>query len=209
MNITRVTKTKKTDGKTLYITLPSHSSVTQIFKCTAVVKNQNLKVSNYVAPHFYNRYNTLQAYCKTARENNDQLRTKIIYGKQDLVLQEKKVGEKHYTTVDINKYGELPPIDTILIWPTLEIEIPLSTPPKGRPNQKRQLSSPDNTPFTKVKSKKRKTKKNLNAESSISENDKAHDTSEDEDTSEVQRIHKIITGNKGKKSFTKEDFKKK
>ena len=25
MNITRVTKTKKTDGKTLYITLPSHS----------------------------------------------------------------------------------------------------------------------------------------------------------------------------------------
>ena len=39
MNITRVTKTKKTDGKTLYITLPSHSSVTQIFKHTAVVKN--------------------------------------------------------------------------------------------------------------------------------------------------------------------------
>ena len=38
MNITRVTKTKKTDGKTLYITLPSHSSVTQIFKRTAVVK---------------------------------------------------------------------------------------------------------------------------------------------------------------------------
>ena len=90
MNITRVTKTEKTDGKTLYITLPSHTSVIQIFKHTAVVKNPNLKISNYVAPHFYSRYNTLQTYCKTARENDDQLRTKIIYGKHDLIIREKK-----------------------------------------------------------------------------------------------------------------------
>ena len=84
----------------------------------------------------------------------------------------------------------------------------MTTPPKGRPNQqKRQLSSPENTPFTKVKSKKRKTKKNLNADSSIS--DKAQDTSDDERTSEVQRIHKIITGKQAKKSLTKEDIKKK
>ena len=208
MNITRVTKTKKTDGKTLYITLPSHTSVTQIFKHTAVVKNPNLKISNYVAPHFYSRYNTLQTYCKTARENDDQLRTKIIYGKHDLILQEKKVGEKHYTTVDIKKYGDLPQIDTTLLWPTHETEIPLTTPPKGRPKQKRPLSSPDTTPVTKIKIKKRKTKKNLRAESSISDQDKAHDTTDEEDTSEVSRIHKIITGKKGNKSFTKEDFKK-
>ena len=88
MNITTVTKTKKTDGKTLYITFPNHSSVTQIFKHTALIKNDNLKISNYVAPHFYNRYNTLQSYCKTGRDNDDQLRTKILYGKTDLILQE-------------------------------------------------------------------------------------------------------------------------
>ena len=64
MNITRVTKTKKVDGKTLYITFPNHSTVTQIFKRTAIIKNDNLKISIYVAPHFYNRYNTLQSYCK-------------------------------------------------------------------------------------------------------------------------------------------------
>ena len=33
-------------------------------------------------------------------------------------------------------------------------------------------------------------------------------TTDDECTSEVSRIHKIITGKKGKKTFTKEDFKK-
>ena len=89
MDITRVTKTKKADGKTLYLTLPHNTSVTQIFKHIATVKNNNLRVSNYVAPQFYNRYNALQAHCKVARENNDQLRTKILYGKEDLVLQVK------------------------------------------------------------------------------------------------------------------------
>ena len=73
-----------------------------------------------MAPHFYNRYNTLQAYCKTARENDDQLRTKILYGKTDLILQEKDVGEAHYTTVDIKKYGDLPQLDMPLLWPTHE-----------------------------------------------------------------------------------------
>ena len=103
MNITKVTKTKKTDGKTLYITFPNQSSVTQIFKHTALIKNDKLKISNYVAPYFYNRYNTLQAHCKQARDNNDQLRTKIIYGTTDIILQEKHLGEAHYTTVDIKK----------------------------------------------------------------------------------------------------------
>ena len=46
------------------------------------------------------------------RDHDDQLRTKIFYGKTDLILQEKKLGEAHYTTVDINKYCDLPQIDT-------------------------------------------------------------------------------------------------
>ena len=158
-----------------------------------------------MAPHFFNRYNTLQSYCKTAREMDDQLRTKIIYGHNDIILQEKKVGELKYTTVDINKYGNLPQMDTTLLWPTQEIEIPLTTPPKGRPNQKRPHSSPETTPYTTVKHRKKKAKKNLRAESSISEHDNANNTTHDENTNEVSRIHKIITG---KKTLTKKDFKK-
>ena len=156
-----------------------------------------------MAPHFYNRYNTLQSYCKTAREMDDQLRTKITYGHNDIILQEKKIGEKHYTTVDINKYGNLPQMDTTLIWPTQEIEIPLTTPPKGRPNQKRPLSSPEATPNTIVKHKKKKANKNLRAESSICDN--PNNPTDDENTNEVARIHKVITG---KKTVTKKDFKK-
>ena len=115
------------------------------------------------------------------------------------------IGEHYYTTVDINKYGNLLEIDNKLLWPTQEIEIPLTTPPKGRPNQKRPLSSPDTTPNKTTKPKKKKTEKNLRAESSISDNGNA--TTDDENTNEVARIHKIITTKKAKKTLTKEDFK--
>ena len=139
---------------------------------------------------------------------DDTLRTKIIYGHEDIILQEKKVGELHYTTVDINKYGALPHMDTKLLWPTHETEIPLTTPPKGRPNQKRPLSSPESTPYTTVKPKepkKKKTKKNLRADSSICNQDITHNNTDDENTNEVSRIHKTITG---KKTLTKKNFKK-
>ena len=215
MQIKKVTKTKKSDGKTLYITFQNHSHVAQIFKRTATLKNNNLKISNYVPPHCYNRYQTLQAHCKTAREIDDQLRTKIIYGTSDLILQEKKVGELRYTTVNIDKYGELPPIDLSLLWPTHELEVPLTTPPKGRPSQtitqthqKRQHSSPENTAntsFTTVKNKRhKKSKKKINAESSISDHNNSSDE-ESSQTNEVARMHQIITG---KRSYTKKDFKK-
>merc|ERR1712115_518812 len=117
-----------------------------------------------------------------ARENDDQLRTKIIYGTSDLILQEKKVGELRYSKVEISKYGELPPINTSLMWPTHELKLALTTPPKGRPQiktktptltspiintsqqQKRQLSSPEAQPSTtedtfKYKKRRKKSKK--------------------------------------------------
>ena len=104
-------------------------------------------------------------------------------------------------------------MDTSLPWPTLEVEIPMTTPPKGRPNQhtqpntqtaqKRPLSSPESSQYTTVKSRKqKKTKKKLNAESSISDH---HNSSDDDTISDLAHMHKIITG---KKTNTKKDFKK-
>ena len=130
-----------------------------------------------------------------------------------MILQEKQQGEKYYTIVDINKYGEIPPMDTSLPWPTLELEIPMTTPPKGRPNTSSQLStqltqkrplSPESSQFTIVRGRKsKKTKKKLSAESSIGDN---HNSSDDENISDLAYMHKIITG---KKTLTKKDFVKK
>ena len=128
-----------------------------------MIQNEKFKISNYVPPHFFNRYDTLQKYCKQARENNVDLRTKIIFGSDDLILQEKKVGEKFYNTVNINKYGTLPNFDLNLLWPSQEVDIPLNTPPKGRPIPKRPLSSPDSSPNASQKPKGKKKKNNLKA----------------------------------------------
>ena len=96
-----------------------------------------------------------------------------------------------------------------LLWPIHELEVSLTTPPRGRPTQtqqKRPHSSPENTSFTTVKSKKhRKTKKKINAESSISDNHNSSDDENTQGTNEVARMHQIITG---KKTYTKKDFKK-
>ena len=104
-------------------------------------------------------------------------------------------------------------MDTSLPWPTLELEIPLTTPPKGRPNTSSQIStqptqkrslSPESTQFTMVKGRKnKKTKRKLNAESSIGDN---HNSSDDENISDLAYMHKIITS---KKTLTKKDFVKK
>ena len=89
----------------------------------------------------------------------------------------------------------------------------MTTPPKGRPNTSSQLStqitqkrplSPESSQFTKVKGRKNKnTKKKLSAESSIGDN---HNSSDDENISDLAYMHKIITG---KKTLTKKDFVKK
>ena len=104
-------------------------------------------------------------------------------------------------------------MDTTLPWPTLELEIPMTTPPKGRPNTSSQLStqltqkrplSPESSQFTIVRGRKsKKTKKKLSAESSIGDN---HNSSDDENISDLAYMHKIITG---KKTLTKKDFVKK
>merc|ERR1712115_419080 len=140
-------------------------------------------------------------------------RTKIIYGTSDLILQEKKVGELRYSTVEINKYGELPPINTSLMWPTHELELPLTTPPKGRPQikaqtlilntsqqQKRQLSSPETLPSTtantfKTQKRQKKSKKKVNADSSID-----HLNTTDDSIPEVAKVYEGITG---KRPYTK------
>ena len=93
----------------------------------------------------YDRFNTLSALCKTARKRDQNLKTKVIYGADDLVLMEKHVGDPRYLLQSINKYGDLPPFNLDLIWPSQIQDIPIFTPPKGR-IKKRNPSSPRSSP---------------------------------------------------------------
>ena len=104
------------------------------------------------------------------------------------------------------------------MWPTHELELPLTTPPKGRPQtkaqtptlnttqqQKRQHSSPETLPTTTANTFKtkrhKKSKKKVNAESSID-----HINSSDDDITEVAKVYEDITG---KRSYTKKNINNK
>ena len=85
-------------------------------------------------------------------------------------------------------------MDTPLLWPTLEGEIPTTSPLKGRPDihtqSNTQVTQRGNTKLTWIRDKKDQEKK-LNAESSISNH---HNSSDDENINDLAYIHKTING---------------
>lgn len=131
MKILKVTKTKKREGKILYVHFEHEDPLSMIFKRSAEIRNNDLKISNYIAPHFFARYNQLQLQCKEAREKDKDLRTKITLGISDLILSTKKVNEPSYKVQDINIFRELPNFNNELMWPNDKV-ITMTTPPKGR-----------------------------------------------------------------------------
>ena len=51
-----------------------------------------------IVPQFFDRYSELQLKCKQARDQDKDLRTKVLLGTNDLTLKVKKVGEARYQT---------------------------------------------------------------------------------------------------------------
>ena len=49
--------------------------VSMVFGRAAMIRNDDLKVSNFVAPQFFERYSALQLFTKQAREQDPELRT--------------------------------------------------------------------------------------------------------------------------------------
>jgi len=125
LEITNVTKSKK--EKTVYVHMKSETSVSQVFKRAATIRKDDLRITNYVAPQIFDRYNTLHLYCKQQRTSNPQLRTKVTLGNDDLVLMTKKVGDSGYIRQSLNIFRDLPDFIHDIIWPPVET-IPLTTP---------------------------------------------------------------------------------
>ena len=59
----------------------------------------------------------LSLYCKQARDNDAELRTKILLGSNDLILQTKKASETKYTNQPLDLFGSIPEFNNELMWP--------------------------------------------------------------------------------------------
>ena len=138
----------------------------------------------------------LSLYCKQARDNDSELRTKILLGYNDLILQTKKAGETKYTNQPLDLFGSIPEFNNELMWP-LGKTLPFNTPPKGRDilprrSNKRVLSSPSSSEKPNTKSKK----------------EISSDESSGDEVSELKSTFKLVTGKNTRKQQTKTKSKK-
>ena len=101
----------------MYITFKEEEPTTLLFKRASEIRNNEIRITNYIAPQFYERYSSLQMKCKEERKQNKQLRTKVMLGEKDLVLKTKLVGEAGYKVQPIDCLGPLPDFDHSIVWP--------------------------------------------------------------------------------------------
>ena len=79
-----------------------------------MVQNDNIRISNFIAPQFFERYSQLQLLCKQARDQDKSLRTKVLLGSDNIILKTKKLGESRYQTRNLDYFGPLPSCDNSL-----------------------------------------------------------------------------------------------
>ena len=72
MKIEEVNRPRKEDSNTVYITVKD-AITSQIFRTSATICNNDIRVSNFVATQFFARYSALQLYTKQAREQDTEL----------------------------------------------------------------------------------------------------------------------------------------
>ena len=92
----------------LWVSFPSESLVSSIFKRQAELGRPNIRLLKYIPPWCYDRNKELEILCRLEREKDPDLRTKIILGHRDLKLNVKKKGDTFYKRVPIEYFGRLP-----------------------------------------------------------------------------------------------------
>ena len=58
------------------------------------VQNEEVKVSNFIPPQLFKRFNTLSQLTFKARKENTELKTQIRLGERDLILLMKMKGDR-------------------------------------------------------------------------------------------------------------------
>ena len=53
MGISEVNKSKKINGNTIYVKMKDSITVAQIFSRVATISNEELKITNFIAPQFF------------------------------------------------------------------------------------------------------------------------------------------------------------
>ena len=124
----------KNDEDLIYVTFKEFESIREIRSRVAMIKNEEIKVRNFIPPQYWARYCFLSNYCSDERTKDKNLKTMIRFNDHDLeVLFKDRSVDDHYNIValkDIEKEaGPIPKFDHSVSWNKRQ-DRPPKNPPK-------------------------------------------------------------------------------
>ena len=96
------------DRNILWVSFQDENLVSSIFKKQAEIKNDRIKLIKYIPLWCYERNKELEILCRLEREKDRNLRTKVLLGKDDLILSIKRKGDYFYKRVSVEYFGAIP-----------------------------------------------------------------------------------------------------
>ncbi len=124
----------KSDDELVYVTFRDFDSVKEIKSRVAEVKNDEIKIRNFIPPQYWARYKFLSNYCADVRSKDDMIKTMIRFNDNDMevLFKNKKVDEQYYIVPlkDIeSETGSIPKFDHSVSWVKRQ-DRPPKNPPK-------------------------------------------------------------------------------
>ena len=132
----------KNDEDLIYVTFKDFESIRDIRTRVTQIKNEEIKVRNFIPPQFWTRYRFLSNYCSDERAKDTNVKTMIRFNDTDLeVLFKDRSVDDQYNIVslkDIEKEaGSIPKFDHSVIWNRRQ-----DRPPKNPPRLVTEAVSP-------------------------------------------------------------------
>ena len=111
----------KNDEDLIYVTFQDFESIKENKSRVAQIKNDEIKIRNFIPPQYWARYKFLSNYCSEERLKDSNIKTMIHFNDTDLevLFKDKKVDEQYYTVSlkDIEKEtGNIPNFDHSVSW---------------------------------------------------------------------------------------------
>ena len=94
--IIKVTRLQKVDSNRLHIHFSSQEPATLLLRRSAQISNNEIKVSQFIPPQLFKRFNSLSKNTFEARQKNKELKTQIRLGDNDLILLVKHKGDEEW-----------------------------------------------------------------------------------------------------------------
>ena len=129
------TQIAKTDDKLVYVTFKDFNLIKEIKSRVVEIKNEEIKMRNFIPPQFWARYKFLSNYCAEERSKDQNIKTMIRFNDTDMevLFKDRKVDDHYYAVPlkDIEREtGSIPKFDHSVSWSKRQ-----DRPPKNPPRK--------------------------------------------------------------------------